>query len=80
VQPDIERAKELLAEAGDVSAPIVLGVQGSSAVHEQTANLIQAAGQAIGLTIETKVIPVEQFGNLYFDPTAREGLDGFFTT
>lgn len=80
LQPNIERAKALLAEAGDVSAPIVLGVQGSSAVHEQTANLIQAAGEAIGLTIETKVIPVEQFGNLYFDPKAREGLDGFFTT
>ncbi|RGE21999.1 ABC transporter substrate-binding protein [Leucobacter sp. wl10] len=78
--PDIERAKKLLAEAGDVSAPIVIGVQGSSAVHEQTANLIQAAGEAIGLTIETKVIPVEQFGNIYFDPKAREGLDGFFTT
>lgn len=80
IEPDIERAKQLLAEAGDVSAPIVLGVQGSSAVHEQTANLIQAAGEAIGLTIETKVIPVEQFGNLYFDEKAREGLDGFFTT
>ena len=80
VKPDIEKAKKLLAEAGDVSAPIVLGVQGSSAVHEQTANLIQAAGEAIGLKIETKVIPVEQFGNLYFDPKAREGLDGFFTT
>ncbi|WP_336662181.1 ABC transporter substrate-binding protein [Leucobacter sp. USHLN154] len=80
IEPDIERAKSLLAEAGDISAPIVLGVQGSSAVHEQTANLIQAAGEAIGITIETKVIPVEQFGNLYFDETAREGLDGFFTT
>ncbi len=80
VKPDIERAKELLAEAGDVSEPIVIGVQGSSAVHEQTANLIQAAGESIGLTIETKVIPVEQFGNIYFDPAAREGLDGFFTT
>lgn len=80
IKPDIAKAKSLLAEAGDVSEPIVLGVQGSSAVHEQTANLIQAAGEAIGLKIETKVIPVEQFGNLYFDPKAREGLDGFFTT
>ena len=81
VQPDIEQAKKILADSGaDISQPIVLGVQGSSAVHEQTANLIQAAGQAIGLTIETKVIPVEQFGNVYFDPKAREGLDGFFTT
>ncbi|UOQ88801.1 ABC transporter substrate-binding protein [Agromyces endophyticus] len=77
--PDIAKAKELVAEAGTVP-PIVLAVQGSSAVHEQTANVIQAAGQAIGLDIQTKVIPVEQFGNLYFDPAAREGIDGFFTT
>ncbi len=49
-------------------------------MHEQTANVIQAAGQAIGLDIQTKVIPVEQFGNLYFDPAARAGIDGFFTT
>ncbi|MFD6053254.1 ABC transporter substrate-binding protein [Agromyces sp. NPDC060279] len=78
-EPDLAAAKALVAEAGTV-APIVLAVQGSSAVHEQTANVIQAAGQAIGLDIQTKVIPVEQFGNLYFDPAAREGIDGFFTT
>ncbi|WP_022894670.1 ABC transporter substrate-binding protein [Agromyces subbeticus] len=80
VEPDIEEAKQLVADAGSPKEPIVLAVQGSSAVHEQTANLIQAAGQAIGLDVQTKVIPVEQFGNLYFDPKAREGLDGFFTT
>ena len=26
------------------------------------------------------MIPAEQYGNLYFDPTAREGIDAFFTT
>ncbi len=77
---DVAAAKKLLDEVGPITQPIVLGVQGSSAVHEQTANLIQAAGAAIGLKIQTKVIPVEQFGNLYSDPTARKGLDGFFTT
>ena len=77
--PDIERARGLLKQVGNVG-PITIGVQGSSAVHEQTANVIQAAGRKLGLDIRTKVIPVEQFGNLYSDPTAREGLDGFFTT
>ncbi len=77
--PDVERAKQLLAQAG-VHAPITIGVQGSSAVHEQTANVIQAAGRKLGLDIRTKVIPVEQFGNIYNDAKAREGLDGFFTT
>jgi peptide/nickel transport system substrate-binding protein len=78
-EPDPERAKQLLAQA-NVHGPIVIGIQGSSAVHEQTANVIQAAGRKLGLDIQTKVIPVEQFGNLYNDPKAREGLDGFFTT
>ncbi|OFI39119.1 hypothetical protein BIU82_15890 [Arthrobacter sp. SW1] len=78
--PDFEKAKKILAEAGPQDGKIVLGVQGSSAVHEQTANVFQAAGTAIGLKVETKVIPVEQFGNLYFDPAARKGIDGFFTT
>jgi peptide/nickel transport system substrate-binding protein len=77
--PDPERAQQLLAQA-PVHKPIVIGIQGSSAVHEQTANVIQAAGRKLGLDIRTKVIPVEQFGNLYNDAKAREGLDGFFTT
>ena len=78
-KPDPERAKQLLAEA-NIHEPIVIGIQGSSAVHEQTANVMQAAARELGLDIRTKVIPVEQFGNLYNDATAREGLDGFFTT
>ncbi|MDQ4213124.1 ABC transporter substrate-binding protein [Microbacterium capsulatum] len=80
VSADLAKAKKLVEEAGSPKTPIVLAVQGSSAVHEQTASVIQAAGQAIGLNVQTKVIPVEQFGNLYFDKTARVGLDGFFTT
>ena len=78
-KPDPQRAKQLLAEA-NIHEPIVIGIQGSSAVHEQTANVMQAAARELGLDIRTKVIPVEQFGNLYNDATAREGLDGFFTT
>ncbi len=76
---DPTRAKQLLAEAKPTK-PIVIGIQGSSAVHEQTANVIQAAGKALGLDIRIKVIPVEQYGNLYSDPKARAGLDAFLTT
>lgn len=78
-KPDPERARALL-DGADTSQPIVIGIQGSSAVHEQTANVVQAAGRKLGLDIRTKVIPVEQFGNLYSDATARQGLDGFFST
>ncbi|MDI3404222.1 ABC transporter substrate-binding protein [Streptomyces cavernicola] len=78
--PDQAQAEKLLAEAGKPSKPIVIGIQGSSAVHEQTANLLKATGEALGLPIEIKVIPVEQYGNLYSDPKARKGVDAFLST
>ncbi|MEU8320530.1 ABC transporter substrate-binding protein [Nonomuraea sp. NPDC048881] len=78
--PDLAKAKQLLTEAGSPTQTITIGIQGSSAVHEQTANLIKATGEALGLKIEIRVIPVEQYGNLYSDPKAREGIDAFFST
>ncbi|GAB3860973.1 ABC transporter substrate-binding protein [Nocardioides maradonensis] len=75
-----DEAKKLVEEAGSPKTPITIAVQGSSAVHEQTANLIQASGQAIGLNVRIKTIPVEQYGNLYTDPNARKGIDAFLTT
>ncbi|MER5611157.1 ABC transporter substrate-binding protein [Streptomyces sp. NPDC002215] len=77
---DMKQASRLLKEAGNPKQPITLGIQGSSAVQEQTANLIKATGEALGLKIDIKVIPVEQFGNLYSDPKAREGIDAFLST
>lgn len=78
--PDLAKAKQLLAEAGNPTQTITIGIQGSAAVHEQTANLIKATGEALGLKIDIKVIPVEQYGNLYSDPKARQGIDAFFST
>ncbi|MFE5022448.1 ABC transporter substrate-binding protein [Streptomyces sp. NPDC056656] len=77
---DLAKAKDLLVRAGSPTRPIVIGVQGSSAVHEQTANLLKATGEALGLSIEIRVVPVEQYGNLYSDPKARKGIDAFLST
>ncbi|MFE7329964.1 ABC transporter substrate-binding protein [Streptomyces sp. NPDC057565] len=77
---DLARANKLLQKAGKPSQPITIGIQGSSAVHEQTANLLKATGEALGLKINIKVIPVEQYGNLYSDPKARVGIDAFLST
>lgn len=76
---DIDEATRLVEEA-NVTEPITIAVQGSSAVHEQTGNLLQAAAEAIGLDVEVKKIPVEQYGNLYVDPAARKGIDAFLST
>ena len=77
---NFEEAKKLIAEAGGTSAGITIGVQGSSAVHEQTGSLLKAAGDALGVPVTIKTIPVDQYGALYSDPKAREGLDAFLTT
>ncbi|GAA4103752.1 ABC transporter substrate-binding protein [Nocardioides kongjuensis] len=77
---DIEAATKLVEDSGVGDQPITIAVQGSSVVHEQTANLLQAAGEAIGLHIEIKTIPVEQYGNVYVDPQARKGIDAFLST
>ncbi|MFJ2721716.1 ABC transporter substrate-binding protein [Streptomyces sp. NPDC087437] len=79
-KPDLARAKRLLKAAGKPSRPLTIGIQGSSAVHEQTASIIKAAGEDLGLDVRIKVIPVEQYGNLYSDPKAREGIDAFLST
>ncbi|MER6981291.1 ABC transporter substrate-binding protein, partial [Streptomyces carpinensis] len=78
--PDLTRARRLLRAAGKPSRPLTIGIQGSSAVHEQTASIIKAAGEDIGIPVKIKVIPVEQYGNLYSDAKAREGIDAFLST
>ena len=80
INADLAKAQQLLKDAGSPTQPITIGIQGSSAVHEQTGALLKAAGEALGLTVNIKSIPVEQYGALYYDPKAREGLDAFLST
>lgn len=77
---DLTQAKQLLRESGHASGKIVLAAQGSSAVHGQIASVLQAAGREIGLDIQIKTIPVEQFGGFYADPKLRASVDGFLST
>lgn len=53
---DLAKAKQLLTEAGSPTEPITIAIQGSAATHDQTANLIKATGEALGLKIEIKVV------------------------
>ncbi len=77
---DAAAGKALLAEAGAAGETITIGAQGSSVAHSQTANILKAAGEEIGLNVNIKMIPVQRYGSLYWDPKAREGIDAFLST
>lgn len=73
---DIEAAKRLVAESGeDVSTPLVLAVPAGAKEFQQTAAIIQSAGEQIGLDIEIDEMQASDFGALFYDPAKREGVD-----
>lgn len=77
--PNYAEAKKLIHEAGATGKSITIAAQGSSAVYAEIASLLEAAGSAIGLNVHIKIVPINQFGNLYNDPSARKGIAGFLT-
>ncbi|MDT0276733.1 ABC transporter substrate-binding protein [Blastococcus goldschmidtiae] len=78
-EQDIERAKELVAEAGAPDRPIVIA-QSPAPVQQVLANEVQAAGKRIGLEVEIEPIAAEAYSALFGDAEAREGIDLFHTT
>ena len=73
---DIDAAKKLVEESGeDVSQPIVLAVPAGAKEFQQTAAIVQSAGKSIGLTIEINEMQPADFGAMFYDPSAREGID-----
>ena len=73
---DIDAATALVAESGeDVSRPLVLAVPAGAKEFQQTAAIVQSAGTSIGLTIEINEMQPADFGAMFYDPSAREGID-----
>ncbi|UOQ91084.1 ABC transporter substrate-binding protein [Agromyces endophyticus] len=73
---DLEQAKQLVADSGeDVSEPLVIAVPAGAKEFEQTATIIQAAGEQIGLDLEIDEMQASDFGALFYDPAKREGVD-----
>ncbi len=40
---------------------------------------VKAAAEDIGLTVELRTVSAANYINLFIDPSAREGIDGFIT-
>jgi peptide/nickel transport system substrate-binding protein len=79
-QVDLERAKQLVQEAGAPAKPLVLGLQAGDAASLQVVNAIVDAGRKIGIPIRTKQYPAAEFIGLFFDPESRKAIDLMITT
>ncbi|WP_157983855.1 ABC transporter substrate-binding protein [Nesterenkonia muleiensis] len=80
---DIDRAQELVAEAeadGVEMRPLQLTYSADQPSHEASANLVQAAGEAIGLEVTLDGLPGTQMAEVYSVAEAQEGVDMFFGT
>lgn len=78
-QPDVEKAKQLIADAGAEGQNIVLATPAGAARGDVIASLLGEAAQQIGLTVEQKTIPRDLYNGLFFNPAARAEIDLFIS-
>ncbi|GAA2186206.1 ABC transporter substrate-binding protein [Leucobacter alluvii] len=73
---DLEAAKQLVDGSGeDLSAPLVLAVPAGATEFKNTAQIVQSAAKQIGVEIEINEMQASDFGAMFYDPAAREGID-----
>jgi len=76
---DPERAKQLVAEAGQTGETLVLALPAGDSLATITAKAIQTDAAKAGINIELKPMEASQYAVLFLDPASREGIDLFFT-
>ncbi|UOR00469.1 ABC transporter substrate-binding protein [Leucobacter allii] len=73
---DLDTATQLVEDSGeDVSEPLVLAVPAGATEFKNTAQIVQSAAKQIGLTIEIDEMQASDFGAMFYDASAREGID-----
>ncbi|MCC4908333.1 ABC transporter substrate-binding protein [Microbacterium sp. cx-59] len=78
---DLDRARALVEDSGvDTSTPIVVAVPAGSTELSQTAAIVQSAAESIGLTVQIDERQPADYTAIFYDPTAREGVDLIATT
>ncbi|MFD4124587.1 ABC transporter substrate-binding protein [Streptomyces globisporus] len=76
-EPDLDRAKALIEEAGAKGATLTVATSSIGQDVSLLATAVQAAGTQIGLDIRLRSIAPNAFTALFTDPGAREGIDMF---
>jgi peptide/nickel transport system substrate-binding protein len=76
---DLDAAKALAEEAGLAGKSITLGLISEVPPMVAEAALFQQAAEELGMTVELRPFPADQYISLFIDSAAREGIDGWFT-
>ncbi|MFE2042078.1 ABC transporter substrate-binding protein [Streptomyces sp. NPDC059477] len=74
-----EEAKKLVTQAGAPAEPITIAVTGSQSEMPIIGTEIKRAGESIGLKVDIKTLPADNYNALYSDAKAREGIDMLFS-
>ena len=76
---DVEKAKQLAADAGVDGQKIVIATSPISVAADVIAQATAQAGRDIGLDVKIKTISPDQYTALFSSPAARKGIDMFMT-
>lgn len=80
-KPDLEKAKQLVAEVGAESKqPMTIVIGAGNQLVLQVATIVQAAGKSLGLNMKIKQLQATQFAALFYDASLRKGYDFVATT
>ncbi|MCD2442064.1 ABC transporter substrate-binding protein [Agromyces sp. SYSU K20354] len=77
---DLDAAKQLAEEAGATGQEIVIATAPIAQEFAVTSQALAAAAQSIGLKATIETITPNAYTALFSDPSAREGIDLFFTS
>ncbi|MGW4028381.1 ABC transporter substrate-binding protein [Streptomyces sp. NPDC004838] len=75
----LEAAKKLVKEAGAPAEAITIAVTGSQSEMPIIGTEVKRAGESIGLKVDIKTLPADNYNALYSDAKAREGIDMLFS-
>jgi peptide/nickel transport system substrate-binding protein len=75
----VEQAKKLVQEAGVPTEAITIAVTGSQSEMPVIGTEVKRAGESIGLKVDIKTLPADNYNALYSDAKAREGIDMIFS-
>jgi peptide/nickel transport system substrate-binding protein len=79
VTVDVAAGTALAEDAGIVGETLVLATTNEILAIANATNIVADAAKQIGLEVELQTVSAANYINLFIDPAAREGVDGFVT-